>query len=1413
MASRLYDWKRFWCPREGVLNLSDGGFLFDPESEYAKYVALDVVPFEGISHLPCLALLGEPGIGKSTVMEDLRDAIQQVVQASGDRLLYVNLNEYGEESRLIQDVFDSAAFQEWLTGTRYLHLYLDSLDECRIRIPQVAAIILNRLKQAKDHLGRLRLRIACRTADWPVTLEETLPILWGKDGFGAFELAPLRRKDVQAAAEAEAVDVDQFFAELHRTETVPLAIKPITLRFLLSVFKGQEHFPTTRQELYEIGCTKLCEEANPTRQDLRLHGGMGQLSPEQRMAVASRIAAVSLFCRRPTIVTGDLPAQVSPEEAPIASLTGGHEPVGGGRFGVPEGAVREVLGTGLFSSRGPARMGFAHQTYAEFLAGRYLAEHGVSLDKVIGILRHPDDPDGHIVPQLYETAAWIAGMNRDVLRAIAPVDPQVLLRGDAGTVTDADRHLIVDTLLLALEERRATDRDWDLHRHYFKLKHPGLAEQLRAWIADKTKYFVARHVTIDIAKACECQELQSLFADIALDQTEVPRLRTNAAYAVGKIGDANTRRRLLPLTLGQGGDDPRDELKGCALRALWPGLISAEDLFQYLTLPKQENFHGAYLGFLSSDLLEHLGAADLQHALSWLKALANQQQLDYFPHRVADEIMVRAWTVMNNPPVLDALTGVCVEFFKHYHGLVHDNDTLKEHPDLFDDPKNRRMLAGKIVELSQDRTTRFELTGCSPRLIRPEDFEWCVEELRRSVGSQTEPVWAELMWSLFCWGQADSHRLDLVIDARGQSPTFRAESESFFTPVDLASERARKMKKDYEDAHKWQEKPPAKLLDPPPRQLIEHWLERSEKGETQAWWVMLRGMTLEETSTHYGNVFELDVTALPGWQRSDEAVRQRIVCAAMRYLEAREPFEPEHLFEGTGSEKDAAVYKALALLLMVQPEALNQLPSTAWEHWLPILFGPFGIGEDEERQKQLIAAAYGKVPNVFRELLRRIIMYQAEKKDQVSVLDRIEGCWDDRICQVVVELASALEHKPACWAQLMAVLFVHDCSQVRNLVAAKLSLPVPQEEPGRRLVLNAAVLLVQHAEDAGWTFVWPAVLAEQAFGREVLMEVAHGLHHNATEVTSKMTEDQLGDLFVWLVKEFPYSEDREYNGVYSPSKDDSVREFRDGVLRFLENRGTPGSVRALQGVTDSLPELDWLRSVVIEARRNALRRTWRPCTPAEFLQVATQPGTRLVRNAQELQDVLMATISRLEVKLQGETPAAPDLWDQTDRTRGQEKFCPKDENHLSDWIKRNLETEREGLGIVVAREVEIRRGEGSGTGEATDIHVTALVPGLTEGSSDQVRVIIEAKGCWHRELKNAMQTQLVARYLKDNQCQHGIYLVGWYVCPQWADSDYRKGDVPKWSLEEARGNLQKQAEDLSKGGLSIRSVVVNAALR
>ena len=48
-----------------------------------------------------------------------------------------------------------------------------------------------------------------------------------------------------------------------------------------------------------------------------------------------------------------------------------------------------------------------------------------------------------------------------------------------------------------------------------------------------------------------------------------------------------------------------------------------------------------------------------------------------------------------------------------------------------------------------------------------------------------------------------------------------------------------------------------------------------------------------------------------------------------------------------------------------------------------------------------------------------------------------------------------------------------------------------------------------------------------------------------------------------------------------------------------------------------------------------------------------------------------------------------------------------------------------------------------------------------------VTVVIEMKGCWHSEVRDAVERQLVNKYLHPNGLSHGIYVVGWFVCDHW----------------------------------------------
>lgn len=61
-----YDWPRFWIEHTGILDLSDAGFLRDPVDH--GYTGDPLKPLAALDQIPALALLGEPGIGKSTAL-------------------------------------------------------------------------------------------------------------------------------------------------------------------------------------------------------------------------------------------------------------------------------------------------------------------------------------------------------------------------------------------------------------------------------------------------------------------------------------------------------------------------------------------------------------------------------------------------------------------------------------------------------------------------------------------------------------------------------------------------------------------------------------------------------------------------------------------------------------------------------------------------------------------------------------------------------------------------------------------------------------------------------------------------------------------------------------------------------------------------------------------------------------------------------------------------------------------------------------------------------------------------------------------------------------------------------------------------------------------------------------------------
>jgi hypothetical protein len=226
----------------------------------------------------------------------------------------------------------------------------------------------------------------------------------------------------------------------------------------------------------------------------------------------------------------------------------------------------------------------------------------------------------------------------------------------------------------------------------------------------------------------------------------------------------------------------------------------------------------------------------------------------------------------------------------------------------------------------------------------------------------------------------------------------------------------------------------------------------------------------------------------------------------------------------------------------------------------------------------------------------------------------------------------------------------------------------------------------------------------------------------------------------------------------------------------------------------------------IDAEALALADAWSPPSPGELVHLLRDGRVRLVNSESQLLDVVIESLTRLQAALQGEIPEVQFLWDGI----GGGKPRPKDEQTLSDYVATHLKRDLQDRSVVVGREVQIRRRLGARAGENTDIHVDAV--GGPDPHRKLLSVIVESKGNWNRGLETDIKNQLAGRYLADNDCRSGIYLVGWYSSSEWDAADWRKDAAERLVRDSVLAMLRGKAEEVSRGGIRIEVAFLDARL-
>jgi hypothetical protein len=1368
------------------MSLDSDGFLLDPDgtSILSRYSNTEAVSFETLLTVPCLVLLGEPGIGKSSALADAVAAAQRAAEGSTSRVLRRNLAAYSSDGTLLEKVFGSDEFKDWRDGECDLHLLLDSLDECRLSVASVAKLLAEEISDLKS-VDRLFLRIACRTAEWPESLTRCFQGKWPGVATRILELTPLTRAQVEMAVREEGYDAEAFVHAVIAKDLVGFARSPITLRFLLQAWRGGGgSLPSRLQEIYEAGCRELCLDPNDRSRDPNREA----VPIAHRIPIASHIAAAAIFGGRTAIWTNsseiDRPDNtLSLSELAQGSVTTGHVPVD-----VTETKLRVVLDSGLFTSRGPNLLGWAHQTYAEFLAARYLNTEGLNPAQILDLVASPVDADKKLVPQLQETAAWAAEPGTPLFKHLLRVQPDALLGSDVATAGSELKAVLLQAILDAFSRDDVNTDWWTLHRRWHKLAHLGVATTLRPLLEGRTAKTNTREIAIAIAVACKTGELTPALSRIALDPTETSELRMHAANAVVELGDRESVGTLRPLALGQAGPDPDHHLRGIALKACWPTHLTAEEMFGAL-VPKVEFTTGTYRSFLAGEWVSELTKNDLLPALAWVTNTQNEHGAGYEPfegleHRILDATV----PYLNDDRILRSLVRAILSHLRHDDDLSRHGDSPLANRVAMDVELRQRMAAIALGMLPTPAEEAWLLTFGRMRLVRSEDIDWLLHGLVNTPDGPLRNGFAILAQRLL--NPNDPSQVCALLVAFEADPGLTELVPRFLKPVLLDSEFARDSRRFHDQQMEIDRAQEAlnKPISPTRSERITCALARLEAGEVDAWCEVCHILQHDERGRFDSSGYTWDLRDLGGWQAVSGDDEPRLVHAAERYLRERTA-QPESWFAGTENAPPfvLAALHALGFLAGIAPEKLRALPVDVWIEWMPAILR-FSDSGKPEQSLRMVAEAFRRVPSDAERWTVKGLEAAMAANDGLGLLDSVPETISPALSQDLLSIAQRDGLKPQYFQRLVRELWKRHIPGLREWLSDCLKSPCAIEAAHAERTVGICAVLVRQGGKDEWPLVREVIRRSDALGRRVFAEIVHVNWRTIPRILSESPEQESAELWEWGMKHFPPSEYQRHHGGGKVTDSEQIADFRDQLVCWLAEVGTQAACQALSRLAEAHPDLLWIAQLQRRASASLRKNQWIPVDPQVLFQMPRNRRGRLVQSEAQLLEVIIESLERSQECLQGVNPLARLFWN--DET-------PKKEDEVTDWITQHLRRELSDRGVVLDREVVIKPTD------RLDILVTAQAYDAKEGRFQPLSVIIEIKRDVNPGLDHSMETQLTQRYLTDNHCQTGLYLVAWFNKGRLRRSEAREG------LDAHRQRLADQASALSSPERRIWSCILD----
>ncbi|MDP2033945.1 MAG: hypothetical protein Q8K29_11100 [Polaromonas sp.] len=436
-------------------------------------------PFSAYLHIPNIVLLGDPGAGKTYLFSEYARS------AGGESLTARAFLNIDADSLVNKKV-----------------LFIDALDERRAGRVDHNAIdeIVRKLFQIKTE----QVRIACRAADWlgETDLAAFRTFFKRAGGYVVLSLQPLSNQEQIDVLEARGVvDPATFLAEASDRGLDDFLGNPQNLTMLADVVRKGD-WPDTRSQLFQKAVDILLEEHS----DPQRFRQSGRFSSNELLEPAGELCAVRLISDIHGI---SLTENNQGDDLPsYRSLCAGDL----------DKAFSAMGRRAFISDPMTETVDYAHRTIAEYLGATWLAKrvrNGLPFGRVRALL----GIDGRPASELRGLHAWLAVHLPEHAQALIDADPfGVLSYADARALPPRLRQY----LLLSLAQLADVD-PWFRDGHWSAaavagLSGPDMVEGFRSILANHDAGFSLRILILDSLSAGHvppelAKDLQSVVVD------------------------------------------------------------------------------------------------------------------------------------------------------------------------------------------------------------------------------------------------------------------------------------------------------------------------------------------------------------------------------------------------------------------------------------------------------------------------------------------------------------------------------------------------------------------------------------------------------------------------------------------------------------------------------------------------------------------------------------------------------------------------------------------------------------------------------------------------------------------------------------------------------------------------------------